>query len=274
MNSIMFSIAPLMHLILFSCLLGLWVVLIYRPNRSLEEIGTRAGTYLALIYLAWIIGLVFWQKRIPVLNFSQMLILLGALIWWGQNFVQRRVRQRMLVIFPLAAVIVLLTSSLIIGVHPGEVQSVLKSNSAAFHISLSLAGIAFLLGSGVFGTGQLLLHRQIKSRNFGRLFQFLPPLGDLNRLRQIALLSGWWLFTISMISAFLWMYIEASAEGPVVSHLHPMLTLWVVISLSAAASRFNWLSQRRLAFSSAVLALLVFVLLLVSVIEIYSRGVA
>ncbi len=274
MNSLVFSIAPFLLLILFSCLLGLWVVLINRPNRQLEETGTKIGTYLAVSYLLWMICIVIMQDRIPILNIGQMLIFLAALIWWGQNFVQRRIRQRMLVVLPLVTVILIMTVSLIIGIQPDNLDEGLKSNSAAFHIGISLAGITLLLGSGVFGSGQLLLHRQIKSRKFGRIFNSMPPLSDLNKLRHISLLSGWTLFTLSMISALIWMLLKASNDGPVISHLHPMLTLWVIISFAFAASKYHWLSHIRLAITSAVLALLVLILLMISVFEIYSSGLA
>ena len=49
----------------------------------------------------------------------------------------------------MAAVTFLILAALVSGVQPGKVPDALKGYGAALHISLSLAAIAMLLGSGV-----------------------------------------------------------------------------------------------------------------------------
>jgi ABC-type uncharacterized transport system permease subunit len=141
---------------------------------------------------------------------------------------------------------------------------------AAFHITLSLAAVAMLLGAGVFGAGALILHRRIARREFGPLFSSLPSLDEMHRLRGEAIFVGWLLITVSLASAVVWMRFFRTDSKIMESHLHPMLTLWAIVSALAAADRFRWLTKHRLAILSVILAALVMALILVSIIEFFA----
>jgi ABC-type transport system involved in cytochrome c biogenesis permease subunit len=145
----------------------------------------------------------------------------------------------------------------------------LRGLHASVHITLSLAGIAMLLGSGVFGAGQVILHGHLRKRDFDVWFQRLPSLDDLDRLRRLTLGAGWLLVTVSLISALIWLRLHPSESGIMMSHLHPMLLLAVLITALLAVDRFRWLSSQRLASLSLALSAVVMLLLLVSVVEIF-----
>jgi hypothetical protein len=150
----------------------------------------------------------------------------------------------------------------------------LRGLYASIHITLSLAGIAMLLGSGVFGAGQVILNGHLRKRDFDVWFQRLPSLDDLDRLRRLTLGAGWLLVTVSLVSAGVWLRVHPSQNGVMMSHLHPMILLAVLITALLAADRFRWLSVQRLASLSFALSAVVMVLLLVSVVEIFIGRVA
>ncbi|MBZ0263236.1 hypothetical protein K8I28_01095 [bacterium] len=272
MNLTVYIILPVLLILASGGLLGYWIFLFFNPDRKQEESATRFGFYLSLLFLLWGLGVVLFQKQAPVLNIGQLLVFLGVLIWWGQTYVQRRVRQRMLVILPLAVVVVLLLAGMINGLKPLHIPESVLGGAATFHIMLSMAGVAMLLGSGVYGAGELTLHRQIKRRSFGRWFTHLPSLGDMDKLRRLTLFSGWLMIIVSLALALGGMYMEGGANDPLISHLHPMLTLAGIISLLVAADKFRWLAQQKLAFSSVLLSALVLVLIVLSVVEIFWRN--
>ncbi len=140
----------------------------------------------------------------------------------------------------------------------------------AFHVALSLAGVALLLGCGVYGGGHVILDRQIRNRSFDTWFQKLPSLGDLDRLRRVNLTTGTALVTLSLLSASVWARFQPSDQPTVVSHQHPMLLLVVILAVLVAADRFRWLSSRHLAVVCLVMSAIVLTLLTVSVIEIFA----
>lgn len=271
MNRFLFDIAPLLLLTCSGGLLAAWLILAGRPDRRLEEGVVKSGTVLAFLLAAWVIGLLLVQRQLPVLNPGQVIAFLAVLIWIGHSITQRRVRQRLLTLMPLGAVVLLLLAGIASGLEPGaNIPEGLKGPRAAFHISLSLAGVAMLLGSGVFGAGQLVLHKQIKKRSFGTWFQHLPSLNDLDRLRRMTLAAGWLLITASVGSAMIAFYLETPREGAMLSHLHPMLTLWFLITALALADRRRWLGSQRLAQGSLILSALMVILIVVSVVEVFT----
>ncbi|MBL7033898.1 MAG: hypothetical protein ISR91_07100 [Candidatus Delongbacteria bacterium] len=269
MSIILFRVIPLLLLVTFSGLLALWAVILKTSDRGLEHYSTIGNTLLGWCYLFWIAAIYWYQGETPILNAGQLTVFLGGLVWWGQNISHRRVRQRMLIMLPLGAVILFLLAGLLLGLEAHTYQKALVEGNTALHIVISLAGVAMLLGSGVYGAGQFLLHRQIKKRSFGHWFNLLPSLQDLNRLRRFALVLGWLLVTISLLSAFIGTPSGEGTMGSVVSHLHPVLTLWIIITLLVTADRLPFFASEKLAFVSFVLSLAMLILLLVSVVGIY-----
>lgn len=274
MDQFLYTVAPLLLLVYFSALTGLWVVLVRRSDKRLEGAAGAAGLVGAGMWIAWILGVTLHQGQVPVLNLGQLALFLGGLVWIEQAFVQRRVDQRLFTLLPLAGVVALVLVGLAAGPTAAEVPEKLRGLNATVHITLSLAGIAMLLGSGVFGAGQVILHGHLRKRDFDVWFQRLPSLDDLDRLRRLTLGAGWLLVTVSLISASVWLRVRPSESGVMMSHLHPMLLLAVLITALLAADRFRWLSAQRLASLSFALSAVVMVLLLVSVVEIFVGRVA
>ena len=272
MTLLVYSLLPALLLLIYGGLLAMWLQLAGRPDQQLEQRAIRAGWLALAMYALWMALMTVAQRQIPVLTVGQLLAFLGLLIWADQTYVQQRIRQRLLVILPLAAVILMLLSSIVIGFKPNGHAAALHSWWSALHISLSLAGVAMLLGSGVYGAGAMILHRQITRREFGPLFNALPPLGDMNRLRSIALYLGWWLVTLSLASSISWMIIERSGSPSFFTHLHAAFGLWLVVSVLALSERKHWLGQHRQARFAVALSALILVLVMASVIEMFVGG--
>lgn len=269
MNLIAYSLLPALMLLLYGGLIATWIHLANRPDGRVEEIAERSGLAALGLYLIWMAVITAIQRQIPVLTFGQLAAFLGFIVWAGQSLVQTKVRQRLLVILPAAAVALLILAAITSGLHPAKAPDSLRGLGAALHIALSLAGIAMLLGSGVFGAGLLILHRQIAHRVFGRFFSSLPSMDEMDRLRIISVNLGWLLISISLISAMFWMRLVRTDSKVMESHLHPMLTLWVLVTILALTARFKWLRRTRLAAISVGLAALVLGLAMVSVVEFF-----
>ena len=68
-----------------------------------------------------------------------------------------------------------------------------------FHTALSLLGIALLGVACVASALYLLQHHELKGRQFGVIFQFVPPLEHLDRLNYLALVIGFPSLTIGIL---------------------------------------------------------------------------
>src|SRR5690606_14647889 len=71
----------------------------------------------------------------------------------------------------------------------------------AAHIVLSFVGIAAYATAAAAGTMYLVEHRELKSRHFGAVFRFFPPLDTLDRLNHGAALVGWLVLTLGVVLA-------------------------------------------------------------------------
>ena len=272
MNLLVYSLLPALLLLTYGALLAMWLQLAGRPDQQLERRAVRAGWLAIGVYGLWMLLITVNQHQVPVLTVGQLMAFLGLLIWAEQIYIHHRVRQRLLIALPLATVILLLLAAITIGFKPNGQLDALRTWWSALHITLSLAGVAMLLGGGVYGAGAMILHRQLTRREFGQFFSALPPLGDMNRLRSITLYVGWLLITLSLASSITWMLIERAGDPTSFTHLHAMIGLWLVISVLALCERRNWLGQHRQARLSVALSALILLIVLASVIEIFVGG--
>jgi ABC-type uncharacterized transport system permease subunit len=274
MEQFLYRVMPQLLLLVFGCLLGLWGVLLRRTDQGLETYAVRLGRVGAVLLLIWLVAITVMQKQLPMLNLGQLAFFLGALVWYGQCYAQRRVNQRLFTLLPLLGVVILMILGLVLGLRPGSVTPSLRSVSAAVHVAMSLAGIALLMGCGVFGAGHVILDWNIRRRRFNAWFQRLPSLGDLDRLRRLMLVTGWALVTVSLLSALVILNLRVETEGAVISHLHPMLLLAVLLTVLVAADLFHWLSANKLAVGCVIMSAAVVALMFISVIEIFHGRIA
>ncbi|HOX24148.1 MAG TPA: hypothetical protein PLL30_00160 [Candidatus Krumholzibacteria bacterium] len=271
MDQLLYRVLPQTLLLLFGALLGIWGILVRRADLGLEKAAVRIGWIGAACLLAWLVAVTALQRQLPMLSPGQLAFFLGSLVWLGQCYAQRHVDQRLFAVLPLVGVAGLMAFGLAMGLRPGEVPTKsLLSAGAAVHVTMSLAGVALLLGCGVYASGHVILDWHIRRRRFDAWFQRLPSLGDLDRLRRLTLVTGWALVTASLLSALVWTRVRPSAEPTVISHLHPMVLLAVILAVLVVADRQRWLSAHRLAVGCVVMSGLVLALLTVSVVEIFA----
>jgi ABC-type uncharacterized transport system permease subunit len=266
MALVVYALFPALLLLAYGGLLSTYIHMAYQPDKRIETAASHAGMVTLAVYALWMVLITVQQDQVPIANVGQIAAFLGFLIWADTSYVQLRVRQRMLAMLPIAAVAFLLLIGVVAGARPDVLPKAMTGPFAATHITVSLAGVAMLMGAGVFGAGYLILHRQIKSRHFSGLFSRLPSMEDVNRQRAVAVYTGWLLITLSLIASTIWFFIYHVGESPVHPHLAGMGFLWLGVSALALAEKLRWLSQHRLAMVSVGFAGFVLVLILMTVI--------
>jgi len=267
-----YTLMPAILLVLFGGLLALWIMLYHKPDNQLERAAVRFGWVVVGVYAFWLGLLSFDQQQIPILTIGQICVFLGFLIWMDQQLVERRISQRMLVVVPIVLVILLMLSGIAGGLRHLEGPHELHSAWSAVHIILSMAGVAMLFGSGVYGIGSIVLRRMLKKRQFGRLFSTLPSMDEMHKLRSLAIYHGWSLITISFASSTIFMFAERDGSPSFFSHLHEMFALWAVASLLALSEKKRWLGDQRQARLTVALTMLMFLLMAGSVAQIFFGG--
>lgn len=175
-----------------------------RSDRRLPGVAT-AVLALALATHAWGLGgfVARWGELPlvglgPCLSSIGFLIALGALLAatvWNAGTLG-------LVLVPLAAVLV--GGAAWAGVEPTGELVVFRGVWFALHVVFAFLGYAGLTVAFAAGLMYLLQFRELKSKHFGAIFRFFPPLDTLDRLGRRGLLIGFPFLSVALLLAWAW----------------------------------------------------------------------
>ena len=104
-----------------------------------------------------------------------------------------------LVAAPLAALPTIFAN--VVGLTPGPSEAGMRGVWLFSHIALSFIGIAAFATCAAAGTMYLVQRRELKSRRFGAIFRFFPPLATLDRVNHLAAIAGWLGLTLGIVLA-------------------------------------------------------------------------
>ncbi len=104
-----------------------------------------------------------------------------------------------LVAAPLAAVPTAVAN--LIGLVPGVDPSGIRGAWLGAHIALSFIGMAAFATAAAAGCMYLVEGRELKSRRFGAIYRFFPPLATLDRVNHLGSIAGWLGLTLGVVLA-------------------------------------------------------------------------
>ncbi len=132
------------------------------------------------------------------------------------------------------------------------------------HVLLASAGLAVLGLAGAAGLLYLIHHRQLKSKRRAAPHSFLPSLETLDRVNSIALVLGFVLLSLGLVTGILFTKAQTGELWPAGWHANATALAWVVYA-SIVAVRF---ARPRTARSAAAGATAAFAILVIAVIGI------
>ncbi|MEP7065464.1 MAG: cytochrome c biogenesis protein CcsA [Gemmatimonadota bacterium] len=117
------------------------------------------------------------------------------------------------------------------------------------HIALSLLGFAAFATAAASGAMYLLERRELKSRRFGAIFRFFPPLDTLDRVNHLAIVCGWISITLGTALAVGYSLVYRDADQLKVIW---GVTAWLAITaLTVGRVVAGWQAARAAIWSSA-----------------------
>jgi HemX protein len=194
---------------------------------------------LALAIHAW--GLMMFTLRwseLPLVGLGPSLSTLGFLVGLGTLIASTLANATTvgLVLLPLVTILVGFATAF--GVQPTGEAGDFQSIWFILHVILAFVGYVGLTVAFAAGLMYLLQFRELKSKHFGAIFRFFPPLDTLDRLGRKGLLIGFPFLTLAMIVGWGWL----SRFDLMTSAASPKLT-WVILSwfvfLGALLSRYG-----------------------------------
>jgi ABC-type uncharacterized transport system permease subunit len=94
----------------------------------------------------------------------------------------------------------------------------------------------------------LLERRELKSRRFGAIFRFFPPLATLDRVNHVAALAAWFGLTLGVVLAIT--YSVAYRELSMPKTIWAMIAWLAVTSVALGRIAGGWQARRAALYSS------------------------
>ena len=151
-----------------------------------------------------------------------------------------------LVAAPMAAIPT--TVANLIGLVPGVEPAGARGAWLVAHIALSFVGIAAFATSAAAGCMYLIERRELKSRRFGAIFRFFPPLATLDRVNHVAAVAGWLGLTLGVVLAVT--YSMAYHELSLPKTIWATLAWLAVTGIALGRMAGGWQARRAAVYSS------------------------
>ena len=192
------------HFVAITCYIGAAALAATPFARPVGAPVRGVVALLAAGVLAHAVGLLAYTQRVgqlpltglgPSLSFAGLVLAVTLMI---VEIVASEVSLT-LVAAPLAAIPTICAN--LIGLTPGVETAGVRGAWLFAHIALSFVGIAAFATAAAAGCMYLVERRELKSRRFGAIYRFFPPLDTLDRVNHVAAIAGWVALTLGAVLA-------------------------------------------------------------------------
>ncbi len=249
-------------LLCYGCATAAYLACLVRTSAVLNLWASRLLAGGCAAHLLSTIHLAVREKHLPLTNMQESLSFFSLAIVAGFIFFERRYKVTTLGSFvtPMALLMFIVSAVLHGEVRP--LPPVLQSNWFWIHALLAFFSYAaFTIAAGV-AIMYLLQRYFLKTRQFGGLFQKLPPLDTMDEISYRCLTIGFPLLTVAIITGSIW---SEQAMGSYwvwdPKQTWSLITWLIYAALLHGRLVIGWRGKR-----AAVLSILGFVVLLVTFI--------
>ncbi|HEX9107773.1 MAG TPA: cytochrome c biogenesis protein CcsA, partial [Longimicrobiales bacterium] len=200
----MIIVLHVVALLLYTAAAGIQIGVLARGQRVVPR---SAPAVLGVAVIAHAVALGFFvatYHELPLVglapSISTLAFLLGVILLVLAHFSDARPVG--LVLLPIVAGLLLL--ALLLQIRPAGQVLAFRGAWLAFHVMLGFIGYVGLAVAFAAGLLYLLQFRQLKSKQFGRLFRFFPALATLDRLGRLGLQIGFPSLTLNLILGWAW----------------------------------------------------------------------
>ena len=173
----------------------------------------------------------------------------------------------------LVPVVALLTGvAAIVGLEPSAGVTSFRGGWFVLHILFAFLGYAGLTVAFAAGLMYILQFRELKSKHFGAVFRFFPPLETLDRLGRQGVIIGFPFLTLAIVLGWAWTATYETMAMPALTKLFWAFLSWVVLLTALFARAGTGEKGERGAVVSGVGFLLVVVVYVVVRAQMSRQG--
>jgi HemX protein len=167
-----------------------------------------------VLHLAALASFAHTYGELPLRGIGPALSLAGLLVAGTLLLVELLAREVSLTLAasPFAAIATI--GALAAGLAPSGNSAPAGSVWLFSHVALSFLGFAAFATAAAAGIMYLVERRELKSRRFGAIFRFFPPLETLDRVNHLAAVAGWIALTLGVALAVSYSISHGAADAP------------------------------------------------------------
>ena len=207
--------------------------------RQVRRLTTVASVFIAVALLSHAAALIDYAARwdqLPLVGLGPSLSTLAFLIALGCLMAATFGHASSVGIVLLPVVAALMALATIVGVAPAGEPVTYQGAWFVLHVVFAFVGYVGLTVAFAAGLMYLLQFRELKSKHFGAVFRFFPPLDTLDRLGRQGLQVGFLFWTLALLLAWAWTANFQGSVAPGNPKLVLVISSWVVF-LSALLAR-------------------------------------
>lgn len=223
-----------------------------RNDRRLP--GVASGVLgVGLVAHAWALShFVAEWGELPLVGLGPSLSTLAFLIATG-TLIASTLGHALTVGLVLIPVLVLLLGiAAAVGIAPTGEPGAFQSVWLVLHVVFAFAGYAGLTVASAAGLMYLLQFRELKSKHFGAIFRFFPPLETLDRLGRLGLIVGFPFLTMAVLVGWGWTTRFQQVAVPGLDKMAWVVVSWFVFAGALAARLGGGRPSHRGALASVV----------------------
>jgi ABC-type uncharacterized transport system permease subunit len=237
-----------------------YIMAYLREDGRLKSTARPFAATAALLHLAYLLTLSFSIKHHPITTVFEAASTLAFMISILYLYMDIRHGARSAGIFVFFFIFLLqAVSSVFIKLAPSEYR-MMSGFVLPAHIYTALMGYSSFATGFLFSLMYMILHRDIRSGGFGRIFRHFPSLEHLDDLNYRAILAGLFLLFISIILGFIWYNTQFDALPLFDAKVMFTLFAWMLYAIVVVFRRiFGWHGGR-----IAVMSMVGFIIVMAS----------
>jgi ABC-type uncharacterized transport system permease subunit len=216
------------HIVAFGLYAVAAAMLALSLARGSRQLTTAASVLVALGLASHAFALVDYaavRSQLPLVGLGPSLSSLAFLIGVGCLIAVTFGQVWSIAIFLVPLVALLTGLALLVGLDPAGEALAWRGGWFVLHVVFAFIGFSGLAVAFAAGLTYLLQFRQLKSKHFGAIFRFFPPLDTLDKLGRLGLLVGFPFLTLAMLLGWAW---TENFGGP--GELGNPKLVWVLMS--------------------------------------------
>ncbi len=248
----MIILLHVLALLLYGVAAGVQIGSLARGQRLVPRVGTAMLGAAVVAHAVALGTFVAAYQELPLVglapSLSTLAFLIGAFLVAVLSF--RDARPVGIVLLPI--VVALLAVALALQIRPAGEVLAFRGAWLVFHVVLAFLGYVGLSVAFAAGLLYLLQFRQLKTKRFGRLFRFFPPLATLDQLGRLGLRVGFPALTVSLIAGWAWTIRFQHTFAFTMPQVIWGIITWIIFVAAMLAGRSGPARARRSALASVV----------------------